>query len=49
MKPSTTEPPKHPPEAPPPFLRSWGRVYLIVIAELAALTGLFYALTRWAS
>ncbi len=37
------------PEAPPPLLGSWGRLYALVLAELAALVLLFYALTRWAS
>ena len=36
-------------EEPPPFLRSWRNVYLLVIGELAALVALFWALTRWAS
>jgi hypothetical protein len=34
---------------PPPPLGTWGRVYVVVLAELAVLVALFYALTRWAS
>lgn len=33
----------------PPLLGSWRALYALVLAELAALIGLFYALTRWAS
>lgn len=36
-------------EEPPPFLGSWRNVYLLLAAELALLTILFYALSRWAS
>lgn len=38
-----------PREEPPPFLGSWRNVYLFLAAELALLSILFYALTRWAS
>lgn len=34
---------------PPPFLGSWRNVYLFVLAELAVLVALFYAVARWAS
>lgn len=34
---------------PPPLLGTWGKVYALVLAELAVLVALFYALTRWAS
>jgi hypothetical protein len=27
----------------------WGRLYLLVVVELALLVALFYAFTRWAS
>lgn len=37
------------PESPPPLLGSWRNLYLALLAELAALVLLFYALTRWAS
>jgi len=37
------------PGEPPPLLRSWRNLYLLLLAELAALVVLFYALTRWAS
>jgi hypothetical protein len=37
------------PIPPPPVLRSWRNVYALVVAELAVLVALFYALTRWAS
>jgi hypothetical protein len=37
------------PEAPPPILGRWRNLYLLVLGELAALVGLFYALARWAS
>jgi hypothetical protein len=37
-----------PPDEPPPFLGTWGRVYLVVALELAALVILFWALGRWA-
>ncbi len=36
-------------EEPPPLLSRWRNLYVLVLAELAALVGLFYALTRWAS
>ena len=32
---------------PPPFLRTWGRVYIFVLAWLVALIALFYAFTRY--
>lgn len=34
---------------PPPVIGSWRKIYALVLAELAALIALFYALTRWAS
>ena len=37
------------PETPPPFLSTWRNVYLLVVAELAALVLAFWALARWAS
>jgi hypothetical protein len=37
------------PEAPPPLLRSWRNLYLLLLTELGVLVLLFYALTRWAS
>jgi hypothetical protein len=37
------------PEAPPPVLSSWARVYLVVLAELALLVTLFWVLTRCAA
>jgi hypothetical protein len=37
------------PEDPPPILGSWRALYLLLLAELAALVALFTALTRWAS
>ena len=37
------------PETPPPLLRSWRRLYALLVAELGILVLLFYALTRWAS
>ena len=43
------EPTKTDPEPPPPLLGSWRNIYLALLAELAALVLLFYALTRWAS
>ena len=33
----------------PPVLGSWRNVYALVLAVLAVLIALFYALTRWAS
>lgn len=33
----------------PPLLGSWRNLYVAVLAELAVLVLLFYALTRWAS
>lgn len=33
----------------PPVLGSWRNLYLLLVAELASLVLLFYALTRWAS
>jgi len=38
-----------PEEDPPPFLGTWGNVYLLVLGELALLIALFAAITRWAS
>jgi hypothetical protein len=37
------------PETPPPFLARWRNVYLLVLAELAALVLAFWLLSRWAS
>ena len=37
------------PLPPPPLLGSWRNVYVLVVAVLAVLIALFYALTRWAS
>jgi hypothetical protein len=37
------------PTEPPPLLGSWRTLYLLLLAELAAVVVLFYALTRWAS
>jgi hypothetical protein len=34
---------------PPPLLRSWRNVYLLVAGELALIVALFAALTWWAS
>ena len=34
---------------PPPLLGVWRNLYALVLAELAVLVALFYALTRWAS
>lgn len=42
---------KLPPETydsePPPILGNWRNVYLIVLAWLAVLIGIFYAFTRY--
>lgn len=35
------------PDAPPPFLGSWGAIYAAVLAWLAALVLGFHFLTRW--
>ena len=40
---------KPPADEPPPFLKTWGRVYSVVLIELALIVAIFYALTRWAS
>ena len=37
------------PAEPPPLLGSWRNLYLLLLAERAALVVFFYALTRWAS
>jgi hypothetical protein len=37
------------PVEPPPLLGSWRNVYALILAALATLIALFYALTRWAS
>ncbi|HEU4420879.1 MAG TPA: hypothetical protein VFT55_18210 [Planctomycetota bacterium] len=37
------------PEEPPPVLGTWRNVYALILAVLAVLVTLFYALTRWAS
>jgi hypothetical protein len=42
-------PEKDDPLPPPPLLGSWRNVYVLVVAVLAVLIALFYALTRWAS
>ena len=34
---------------PPPVGRTWRTLYALILAELAVLVGLFYALTRWAA
>ena len=34
------------PDEPPPFLRTWPRVYLAVVLYLALLIGAFYVFTR---
>lgn len=34
------------PDDPPPFLRTWPRVYAAVLAYLALLIGLFYVFMR---
>jgi hypothetical protein len=36
-------------EEPPPLLGSWRNLYLLLLAELAGLVLLFFALTRWAA
>jgi hypothetical protein len=36
-------------ESPPPILRRWRNVYLLVVGELAVLVVLFYLLRQWAS
>ena len=33
-------------QTPPPFLKSWRNIYLLVIANLAVLILLFYLFTR---
>jgi len=38
-----------PRDPPPPILSRWRNVYTLVIAELAVIVALFYALTWWAS
>ncbi|MET0388513.1 MAG: hypothetical protein ABW321_21255 [Polyangiales bacterium] len=37
------------PEAPPPVLGSWRRLYLVLVVELALITLLAWALQRWAA
>ena len=37
------------PDEPPPLLRSWRNVYLVVVIELAVVVALLYALARWAA
>lgn len=37
------------PDEPPPFWGRWGRIYLLIAGLLLIETGLFWALTRWAS
>lgn len=39
-------PPEEVPDEPPPFLGTWKRVYLAVLAYLAALIGVFYLFTK---
>lgn len=38
-----------PPEAPPPILGSWTRLYALVIGALVFQVVLYWLLTRWAS
>ena len=35
------------PDDPPPFLKTWPRVYAVVLVYLAFLISLFYAFTRF--
>ena len=44
MKPAEDRDP--PPDEPPPFFGSWGRVYGLVILCLALLIGALYSLSR---
>jgi hypothetical protein len=37
------------PEDPPPFLKSWRNVYLLLVGELCLTVLVFYLLVRWAS
>lgn len=34
------------PEAPPPIMKSWKRLYAVVLLNLAVLVALFYAFTK---
>jgi hypothetical protein len=34
------------PDEPPPFLRTWTRVYIAVLVYLVGIISLFYAFTR---
>lgn len=43
------EVPQPPDDDHPPVLGTWRAVYGVVLAELALLVALFYALARWAS
>jgi hypothetical protein len=36
-------------EQPPPVLRSWRHIYVLLVVELLTITALLYALTRWLS
>lgn len=36
-------------DEPPPFWGRWGRIYLLIAGLLLVETGVFWALTRWAS
>lgn len=47
MKAATPEPTHT--EEPPPILKRWRNVYLLVAGELALLVVLFYLLRQWAS
>jgi len=38
--------PRDVPDDPPPFLRTWRRVYFAVLVYLAGLIGVFYLFTR---
>ena len=44
--PADPAPPTPDPEAPPPFLGTWRRVYTVVVVELFATIAIFAAL-RW--
>lgn len=43
------QPPIETPEDPPPILAKWSNVYWLLVAQLAVVVALLYALTRWAS
>ena len=46
LKTQNSKPPEAGPDSSPPFLKSWRRLYAVVLGELAILIILFYLFTK---